>query len=641
MILCRIWTSNSIYCRINLKILTEKIENGKISLGDLAVIFFLIDFFILCIFYFFKLISLVDHFYIFSIQGSKLDKYIKEKSQQKLTCNLESDLRKNSVMYFIQQLVKSPDYFFKIFIISCAILSIKICITYRYITSNFIYLNVFHKNINLIPIFGEQRILFIFLYYVLSTLFIFSILIKLIKLEKTQEKEYEVEEKKIFLARNFQGQERYLTYRGLYQNILITGSIGTGKTSSAISHILEELIKKDIYGLIIDVKGNYIDTLKKIAGKYGKEKRILEISMDSDFKYNPLNKPELSCSELANYMIRVLKVLSFGNQHSDPFWLEKSESYIRDFITLIRAYNNDHVDFMELHNLVTKDGYLEEKLGILKGRILKNELGEEELFAINIAISNIINEYRKLDERVLSIIKSEITRMTNLFINHYSTYEKFCTSSDKLNFLDSRIVILSFNIGQNRFLSKVISTYLKLDFQQQILSRKKADFPVFFICDEFQEIVNCEDSNFFSISREYQCMNIISMQSYSSLMNALQNEKAAYVIIQNLVNKIWFRNDDMYTVEQIMKQIGKEEKELKTLSYTETGQNSRYSFLSHKFKDYKTGLSKGYSIQNKNEYKINEEDITTNLKTFEAMIFLSNGDEIEKIEKVKFKRWGQ
>ena len=193
----------------------------------------------------------------------------------------------------------------------------------------------------------------------------------------------------------------------------------------------------------------------------------------------------------------------------------------------------------------------------------------------------------------------------------------------------------------SRTLSKIISTYIKLDFEQSILSRKKKDKPVFFICDEFQEIVNYEDSDFFSISREYKCINIISAQSYYSIINSVGNEKAANVIIQNLVNKIWFRNDDMYTVKEIIKQIGKEEKRVDSLSYTESGQNSRYSIINKSFKDYKTGISKSFSVNKKIEYKIDESDITLKLKTFEAICFLSDGYRVEVINKLKFKRWDE
>lgn len=48
------------------------------------------------------------------------------------------------------------------------------------------------------------------------------------------------------------------------------------------------------------------------------------------------------------------------------------------------------------------------------------------------------------------------------------------------------------------------------------------------------------------------------MQSYSSLVNSLLDEHLADVIIQNFVNKIWFRNDDYFTIQRIISILGKE-----------------------------------------------------------------------------------
>lgn len=610
------------------------------------MIFLFLDFLFLLSFFILKLVSLVDNTLLFTQSGSKLDKYINRGNQQKLTCNFGITENKLKILYSVKDIVNSPlkrKHISNILLATMTIIAIKVAFTYKLLFRNFSYITIFNKNIDLVSIFGDKYNVFIYLYYLLSAFFILNILLKYFKYKnKSEDTNYNIIQDSIYLGENLKNKlPIYLTYDGLYQNVLITGSIGSGKTSSAISNIMDGLLKNNTYGLIIDVKGNYISTLTNIARKYNKEDKIQVISMENDFKYNPINKPKLSSTELANYMIKVLKILSKGNNNSDPFWLDKSEAYIRDFITLIRAYNDNFVNFMEIHKLVTSNSYIEDKLNIIKQKILNNEYSDEKLFEINSAINNIKNEYLKLDERVIGIIKSEITRLTNIFVTNYGIYNKFCTENSTLNFFDSKIVILSMNIGKNRFLSKVISTYLKLDFQQQILARENPNVPVFFVCDEFQEIVNREDSNFFSISREYKAINIISVQSYNSIVNALQDERSAMVIIQNLVNKIWFRNDDMFTVKEIINQIGKEEKDIETMSYTESGQNSRYSVLNNKFKDYKTGLSKSYSVNKKDEYKFNEEYITSGLKTFEAMCFLSDGNKIDIIEKLKLNRWGK
>lgn len=96
---------------------------------------------------------------------------------------------------------------------------------------------------------------------------------------------------------------------GLYQNILITGSIGSGKTSSAIVPILNELLSSSVYGLVIDVKGNFINTVNKIASIHNLQEKIVEISLENDFKYNPLAS-NISNFEMAARLKNILTLIS-------------------------------------------------------------------------------------------------------------------------------------------------------------------------------------------------------------------------------------------------------------------------------------------------------------------------------------------
>lgn len=65
--------------------------------------------------------------------------------------------------------------------------------------------------------------------------------------------------------------------RGLFQNILITGTIGTGKTSSAMYPFTEQLIAQNIGMLVLDVKGNYHYKLRSLAEKYNKKITVIEL----------------------------------------------------------------------------------------------------------------------------------------------------------------------------------------------------------------------------------------------------------------------------------------------------------------------------------------------------------------------------
>ena len=99
----------------------------------------------------------------------------------------------------------------------------------------------------------------------------------------------------------------YLPATSLYQNILVTGTIGTGKTSSAMYPFTKQLIQycnnnsqNKIGMLILDVKGNYYIKVSEFAKQFNRENDLIVISLGGKYKYNPLHKPNLKSTVLAN-----------------------------------------------------------------------------------------------------------------------------------------------------------------------------------------------------------------------------------------------------------------------------------------------------------------------------------------------------
>lgn len=422
----------------------------------------------------------------------------------------------------------------------------------------------------------------------------------------------------------------------LYQNVLITGSIGSGKTSGAISRLTYNLIKSGKGGLILDVKGNFVNTVEEMCKRLGRTKDLRVISKDSNCYFELLEK-NISPMEMANRLKQVITLLSTNN-NSDSYWLDKVENVIMNMLVIMNYINS--VDLMTLHKLVSEDEYLQTTLEKIKKKITEQVPDEKTSFELTGALSFIQNEYLKLDAKVITIIKSEITRLTIPLITEYDIYNQFCIQNEKqkINFCNNQIVVLSINIGENKALAKIIATFIKLSYQKYILSNISLNQPTFFIADEFQEFCNSDDAVFLSLSREAKCINVISTQSYSSIKNALKDQNAANVIIQNLVNKIWFRNDDNYTIAEVVKQLGKitVTKQNKTIS--ESGQESRKNMLGNGFRNKKSSISKSLNFVQVKENEYDENFFSRELKTFEALVFASTKEGIIT-KKVIFERW--
>lgn len=431
------------------------------------------------------------------------------------------------------------------------------------------------------------------------------------------------------------GEQITIPENGLYQNVLITGTIGTGKTSSAMYPFVEQLISQNIGMLILDVKGNFHLKVKEIAKRYNRKVTVIELNGIET--YNPLDKPNLKPSIIANRLRTILSLFSNTNA-TDTYWLDKVELYLTECIKLCRIYNDGYVTFVELHKLIYNKKYLSEKIEFVKDLFLSNKLNYSQVYELSTCLDFFQSEFQTLDSKVLSIIQSEISRITQIFINDLEVKRTFCPNKENVTFsgfenLRNNIVVLNMNVSEYRNLSKIIAAYLKLDFQSEVLMRlaKKTNIsPVAFVCDEYSEYVTDNDANFFSESREAKCINVVSTQSYTSLLNAVKEQAAAKVIIQSLVNKIWFRTDDLFTIEEAQKQLGKEDKVKFSRSLSENAKETKYNYILKAFKSENSNISESISTHIEHDFVYDINAFSMKLKTFEAICFITTGREILK-----------
>lgn len=444
------------------------------------------------------------------------------------------------------------------------------------------------------------------------------------------------------LIGKFNNEDVFIPEKGLYQNFLITGTIGSGKTSSAMYPFTKQLLKynsenpSDKVGmLILDVKGNYYNQVKNYVDLYGLQDDLVVIGLNSGIFYNPLHKPNLKPIVLANRLKTILTLFSENN--SESYWLDKAEQILAEAIKLCRLYNDNYVTFSELHKLITIPGYYKNKIDVLKALFISSKLNNKQIYELNECLNFFQKEFEALDSRTKGILVSEITRITNTFISDYDVFSTFSPDKNKLNFLgfedvikSGKIVVLNMNVSEYSLLSKIIATYLKLDFQTEILSSLSngTDRKTAFICDEYDKYCTKTDSDFFSLSRESKCINIVSTQSYSSLKSALKDEASVKVITQNLINKIWFRTDDIFTIEEAQKQLGKEEKKKFSKTVSESAKETNFSYITNTLNSRNSNISESYNSYFQSEYIYDTNFFTRELETFTALTFLSDGNKI-------------
>ena len=263
---------------------------------------------------------------------------------------------------------------------------------------------------------------------------------------KSKQKSKKTHEKKpknlcLYIGKNFiKNSPIYIKEKGLYQNILVTGTIGSGKTSSAMYPFCKQLINysnnnifEKIGMLVLDVKGNFYKQVLEFANNANRADDVIVIEINGKYKYNPLHKPHLSPQVLANRLKTIL--LLFSPNNSESYWIDECEKVLVEAIKLCRLYNNGYVTFKEIHKLITQENYYLQKLTCLKKLFRSGSLSKIQIYDLHSAILFFEKEFSRLDPRTLSILKSEITRITNTFISNYDILNTFSPPKEELNFL--------------------------------------------------------------------------------------------------------------------------------------------------------------------------------------------------------------
>ena len=161
--------------------------------------------------------------------------------------------------------------------------------------------------------------------------------------------------------------------RGLFTGIAIFGAIGSGKTSCCMLPFAEQVLaykaddqEKRIGGLILEVKGDFCRRAKDILDRHGRSRDYVEISLDSEYRYNPLHN-DLDAYALAYNIASLLNNL-FG-RGKEPFWQQAYTNLVK-FIILLHKVAYDYVTFFDIYECAISPPLLEERIREAEGIIL-------------------------------------------------------------------------------------------------------------------------------------------------------------------------------------------------------------------------------------------------------------------------------
>lgn len=200
-----------------------------------------------------------------------------------------------------------------------------------------------------------------------------------------------------------------------------------------------------------------------------------------------------------------------------------------------------------------------------------------------------------------------------------------------------KIIALDFPVGENPGLARAVAVMLKMDFQRAMLNRiarmvaepDKQWRPVLFVCDEYQQVATVTehepngDDQFFSLSRQARCIPIVATQSISSFRSMLPGESWR-TLLQTFRTKIFLTQTDDFSAKIASELCGQENIWRVNYNISESGHDSRVSYLTGKPLADKAHISTSKTYSQQRDYRFDMKAFTE-LKNAQSITLAYDG----------------
>jgi hypothetical protein len=153
--------------------------------------------------------------------------------------------------------------------------------------------------------------------------------------------------------------------RGLYTGACIVGATGSGKTLGLILPAMRQLFayrahdgERKLSGIVLEVKGDLCRQLRRILKWCGRENDYVEVSLDGDIRYNPLNNSLDPYAQAFNIAAIITAIWGRGKE---PFWQQSYTDLVR-YVILLHRVRDGYLTLVDLFRTVISAGRLEEML---------------------------------------------------------------------------------------------------------------------------------------------------------------------------------------------------------------------------------------------------------------------------------------
>src|SRR5580700_5730725 len=252
------------------------------------------------------------------------------------------------------------------------------------------------------------------------------------------------------------------------------------------------------------------------------------------------------------------------------------------------------------------------------------------------------NDWQRIEPKLRTSIVEGVSVFLSLFDDNPKVKKVFCPPKDcydpaknahdefgkplpSFSWLieHGRVCALNFPIGMNAGLAKALGVMMKLDFERAVLNRvpemeaRPNEYfrQVLFLCDEYQHFATVGESEptgdekFFSLSRQPKCIPIVATQSISSLKSALSGD-AWRTLLQTFRTKIFLALSDDFSAHTASVLCGREDQLKVSYSLSESGHDTKVSWLTGKALSHKANLVASKSYNTQTDYRFDMKTFT-------------------------------
>jgi hypothetical protein len=383
---------------------------------------------------------------------------------------------------------------------------------------------------------------------------------------------------------------------------LITGQIGTGKTTGAVNAILWQVSKNcpTWGGVCVDDKGLYWETLGPMLRHLGRGQDLILLQVrppDAPPEWKPahtfnfLDNPHLPYSAKAKIICDVAASLG---QRSDQSFFRMQAQVQMEFAFQVLAVSGLAVTLENAYGLLTSDTVLKDLMQMLE---------KQGSPASKLLQEHYEGAFRSQPAEQLGGVKTTVANYLKYFTDA-GIAEVFCSAKSSFSFDDlDRGKVVCVSLPQRYQVERrYINTLLKLSFYSHALRRfdkpaavRASDNLLILWADEAQKVVTASDDgmsdyNVVDVIREARATVVAATQSYQSLIPPMGEERKAKVFIANMANRVTFCAADEDSAKIAADTLGKRKSRRRTYGWsggkrtTSWTEEDKYWFEAHQLR---------------------------------------------------------